>query len=83
MMTPLAPALLMPGGSLWEALILAAAGLLTLAGVVFWIWMLADCLRHEEASRRAGWAILIAVLHVVGALAYFFGHRRSRLAEAR
>ena len=61
----------------------ASLGFLTLVSMIFWIWMLVDCVRNETPNKRTGWAILIAVLHVIGAFAYYFGRRKTRLMEAR
>ena len=47
--------------------------LLGVAGTIFWIWMLIDCLNRAKARPQRGWLfVLIFFTHWVGALVYFF-----------
>ena len=47
--------------------------LLGVAGTIFWVWMLIDCLNRAKARPHRGWLFfLILVTHWVGALVYFF-----------
>lgn len=64
-----------------EASVTVAALLLLAAATVFWVWALADVLRHPHAAYRSGsqllWALVIALTHSVGAVAYvLFGRPR-------
>lgn len=53
-------------------------------GTLFWIWALADCIQHEVSSQqRLLWAVIIALGHVLGGLAYFFYRRPRRLLSDR
>ena len=51
-----------------------------LLGTVFWIWMLVDCAKHEpkEGNDRLIWILVIALLHLPGALIYFFVRKLQR-----
>jgi len=47
--------------------------LLGVAGTIFWVWMLIDCLNRAKARPQRGWLfLLIFFTHWVGALVYFF-----------
>jgi hypothetical protein len=50
------------------------------AATAFWLWALYDCVRREpNGARRVLWAFVIALGHVLGAIAYVsVGRRRSR-----
>jgi sterol desaturase/sphingolipid hydroxylase (fatty acid hydroxylase superfamily) len=70
--------LLMLGGS--EVLLILCVlplGLLTLA---FWIWMLIDAAQNRglDHNERIVWIIVVALLHFIGALIYFFAGRPKR-----
>ncbi len=52
------------------------------ATTVFWLWALVDVLRRGPSGYRTGtqlvWALVIALTHSIGALAYVvFGRPRS------
>ncbi len=59
-----------------EAVVLPIVLLVALAGFAFWIWTLVDCLRRPDQQwQTAGqnkilWAVLIAVLGVLGSILY-------------
>jgi hypothetical protein len=45
----------------------------------FWLWMLIDCIAHEEdKSERVTWAIFIVLLGFLFAPLYYFLRRRPR-----
>ncbi len=47
--------------------------LLGVAGTIFWVWMLIDCLNRPQARPQRGWLfLLIFFTQWVGALIYFF-----------
>lgn len=54
---------------------------LGLAGTVFWVWMLIDCVTKEPATsdNRLAWALVIAFTHLIGAFAYLFVRRPERI----
>ncbi len=65
-----------------EASVTIAAIVLVAAATVFWVWALVDVLRRPSAAYRTGsqllWAVVIALTHSVGALAYvLFGRPRA------
>ena len=51
--------------------------------VVFWIWMLVDCIRNEPAgsSERITWIMILLVIGPVGAMAYHLSRRKERIRE--
>ena len=50
-----------------------------LAGSVFWVWMLVDCLtrRSLQGNDKLIWVIVIVFGHFLGALVYFFVGRSA------
>ncbi len=65
-----------------EASVTIAAVLVLVAATVFWVWALVDVLRRPGGAYRSGsqllWAVVIALTHSVGALAYvLFGRPRA------
>ena len=60
-------------------IVLLFVGVATL-GTAFWIWMLIDCAKHErtEGNDRLIWILVIALLHLPGALIYFFVRKLAR-----
>ena len=65
----------MPGIS--ELIIL----LLSIGLFVFWILMLVDCATKMDSAdpKKTFWIIIVVLLGVIGAAAYFFGPRSRRL----
>ena len=58
-----------------------------LAVFAFWIWMLISAVQNKGLTEgeKIAWVLVIALLHVLGALIYFFvGHpkRKTPLAAA-
>ena len=69
----------------WELILILALLLvipLSLAVMAFWIWMLVDAARNQGLSdgEKVAWVLIIALVHFLGALIYFFvgrpNHRR-------
>jgi len=62
---------------------LMAASAFALAGLVFWVTVLIDCLVGEsgEGKERRIWGITIVLTFVVGAVLYCLIRRPRRLAE--
>ena len=50
--------------------------------IVFWVWILLDCIKNEstEGNERIIWVVVIAVCHWVGGLIYLFARRPKRKA---
>jgi len=67
----------------WNVLIVLAGSGLGLAGFIFWVMVLADCLMNEtrEGNERVVWTLVIIFTLVVGAALYYFLRRPRRLAE--
>ena len=49
--------------------------------VVFWLWMLRDCIKNEppEGRERLKWIVFITVFGIFGALVYNVGRRKKRI----
>jgi hypothetical protein len=66
----------------WVVTLLLVMFLLALGilSFVFWIWMLIDCLKNERiyGNEKIAWVLVIALLHSLGALIYFFAGRNRR-----
>ncbi len=47
--------------------------LLGVAALVFWIWMLIDCMRREppESLEKLTWALVVLLGNILGALIYY------------
>jgi hypothetical protein len=75
------------GAGLGVLLLIGFIGLLSLAGLVFWIWMLVDCAQHLEeepgGNRRVVWILVLVFPNWLGALVYFFVERQPRVAARR
>lgn len=54
---------------------------LGLAGTVFWVWMLIDCVTKEPSTtdHRVAWTLVIAFTHLLGAFAYLLVRRPERV----
>ena len=50
---------------------------------IFWIWMLVDCLTNEpsEGNDKIIWALVIVLLHALGAILYFAVRRPQRIEQ--
>ena len=73
------------GGWLFAMPLLFFGFALLIFFMVFWIWMLVDCImnQHLSGGERLLWALLIFFLHTIGAVIYFFVARsRKRTAVA-
>jgi hypothetical protein len=74
--------LLLGGFEVLLILCLLPLGFLSLA---FWIWMLIDAAQNRglDQNERIIWVIVVALLHLIGALIYFFaGRPKRKLAPA-
>ena len=54
--------------------------LLIVAGFVFWIRILLDCVRNEPdtGNDKVVWVIIIVFTQIIGALMYYYVRRRPR-----
>jgi len=50
-------------------------------GSLFWLWMLIDCVSKDDQAHRVPWALVIFFTHFLGAVAYFFLRRSTRVAD--
>ena len=55
---------------------------LVVGALIFWIWILIDCIRNEstEGNERIVWPVVIAVTHWVGGQIYLIVRRPKRKA---
>ncbi|HTI98328.1 MAG TPA: PLD nuclease N-terminal domain-containing protein [Dongiaceae bacterium] len=53
---------------------------LVVAGMIFWIWMLVDCVTKEpsQGNDKIVWLLVILLTNWLGALIYFFVRRPER-----
>ena len=67
-------------GNIFALLFFILIGLISLAGTIFWIWMLVDCAMNEpsEGNDKLIWIIIIVFTQLLGALLYFFIKRPKR-----
>ncbi len=54
-----------------------------LAALVFWAWMLIDCLTNEpsDGNDKLIWALVIVLTNTIGAFIYYFVRRPERIAK--
>jgi len=64
-------------------LVTVLAALLSLATIIFWGWMLVDCLSNEprEGNDKVIWLLVLILVPFLGCLVYFFVRRPQRIAE--
>jgi Phospholipase_D-nuclease N-terminal len=67
------------GGLEFITMVLATVFLLPIALAIFafWIWMLISAIQNKGLTEgeKIAWVLVIALLHILGALLYFFiGH---------
>ena len=51
------------------------AFLIAIASLVFWIWMLVDCVQRDfgtDNNEKVVWILVIVLTGIIGALIYFF-----------
>jgi hypothetical protein len=47
-------------------------GTFVLIGILFYIWMIVECVRRERGTERLLWLLLVVLVPDLGALIYFF-----------
>lgn len=54
--------------------------LLALGSLLFWTWMLVDCLRYEpsDSMDKLVWVLVILLASIIGALIYLFVRKLPR-----
>ena len=53
--------------------------LLVLGSLVFWAWMIVDCITHEtDPVSKIAWLLVILLVGIIGAPLYFFVRKASR-----
>ena len=52
--------------------------------MIFWLWVLVDCLTHEPAdgNDKVAWTLVILMVPLFGALIYYFVRRPRRIKAA-
>ena len=54
---------------------------LALLATAFWIWMLISAIQNKglDEGEKIAWVLVVALLHLLGAIIYFFvGHPKRR-----
>jgi len=64
----------------FEVLLILCLLPLGLLSMAFWIWMLIDAAQNRglDQNERIVWVIVVALLHFIGAVIYFFVGRPKR-----
>ncbi len=67
--------------SLFGLLLFLAGGVVGLAVLAFWIWMLVHAIKNKGLTdtERIVWVLVIIFVHFIGALIYFFVGRPKDL----
>jgi uncharacterized membrane protein YphA (DoxX/SURF4 family) len=65
-------ALLPLGATLFGAVFLAFWVIIAILAVVFWLWMLIDCLMRDKFQDKLVWILVLVFLHIIGAIIYYF-----------
>jgi hypothetical protein len=50
---------------------LLGAGAFELIGLLFYVWMIVECIRRERGTDRLLWLLLVVLVPDIGALIYF------------
>jgi Phospholipase_D-nuclease N-terminal len=50
---------------------LIGEGGLFIIGVLFWLWMIYECMRREQGTERILWLLLVVLVPDLGSLIYF------------
>jgi hypothetical protein len=69
------------GGIEWILFLLLFVLPIALAFFAFWIWMLISAIQNKGLTEgeKIAWVLVIALLHVLGSLIYFFvGHPKRK-----
>ena len=66
-----------------ELIVMLLVTLVSMAGFIFWIWMLIDCATNEPSgTNKIVWILVILLASFIGAVIYFVVRRPARRAEA-
>lgn len=70
------------GGGLILIMIWGLFLVLIMAANAFWIWMIVDCATNEpsEGNDKLIWLLVIVLVHLLGAILYYFIRRPQRKA---
>ncbi|MCK4336267.1 MAG: PLDc N-terminal domain-containing protein [Candidatus Aenigmarchaeota archaeon] len=64
------------GAGLLFTLFVLSIGALAVLAIVFWFWMLIDCLQREFEDKLV-WVFVIVLTGIIGAILYFFLVKRK------
>jgi hypothetical protein len=67
-------------GGVAAMMMIFLGGIIGLAYLAFWIWMLVDCLTNNgiSGSEKVAWVLVILLLHFLGPLIYLCVGRPKR-----
>lgn len=67
-----------------ESLVVQWLPLISLLCLVFWIWMLIDCVRNEliQGNEKIMWVLIIIFTSIIGAVLYFIYSRPRQMRKA-
>ena len=77
----------------WLLILIIPAAIVALICLIFWIWMLIDCLARDyrefgtlvssdKSADKLLWILLILILPIIGAIAYHISVRRRASSAA-
>ena len=55
---------------------------MSILATVFWLWMLIDCIKRDFKDKIL-WIILIVLLHLLGAVLYYFIVKRPSSKKSK
>jgi prolipoprotein diacylglyceryltransferase len=57
--------------------------IIALLALIFWIWMLVDCLTRKKFEDKLVWVLVLILLNVLGAILYYFLVKRKKGKRSR
>jgi Phospholipase_D-nuclease N-terminal len=72
-----------PFWKIFPFFLIGGRGIAVLA-IIFWLWVLVDCLTKEpsEGNEKVAWTLFILMVPVIGALLYYLIRRPERVKAA-
>ena len=70
-------------GMLGGVLFFLVVGVISIGGLVLWIWMIIDCATNEksEGNEKLIWLLIIVLTNWIGALIYLLVRRPQRVRQ--
>lgn len=70
-------------GAILGIVLYLLVGVISLAGLALWIWMIIDCATNEksEGNEKLIWILIIVLTNWIGALIYLLVRRPQRIRQ--